>query len=131
MSVPTAQDILRAHTLFGQLTGQRVSLGFERERNWFELLRAGYTLEEVRQVVRYLQGEIRHGRRNVGSLKLSNFLQLDRFEEDLNISRVRLNAQPHPPSPRPQPPPLTQAQQRAGRERALKLLHNLRQRHDL
>ena len=28
--------------------------------------------------------------RNVGALKLSNILQLDRFEEDLNISKVRL-----------------------------------------
>jgi hypothetical protein len=28
--------------------------------------------------------------RNVGALKLSNILQLDRFEEDLSISKVRL-----------------------------------------
>jgi hypothetical protein len=36
--------------------------------------------------VRYLQEEIRASRRNVGALKLSNLLQLDRFEEDLNIT---------------------------------------------
>jgi hypothetical protein len=33
----------------------------------------------------YLQKEIRAGRRNVDALKLSNLLQFDRFEEDLNI----------------------------------------------
>jgi hypothetical protein len=33
-------------------------------------------------------------RRNVGALKLSNLLQLDRFEEDLNISKVRLRSAP-------------------------------------
>jgi hypothetical protein len=45
-----------------------------------------------------LQREIRHGRRNVGALKLSNLLQPDRFEEDLNISRVTLSP-PKPPNP--------------------------------
>ena len=34
-------------------------------------------------------------RRNVGALKLSDLLQLDRFEEDLHLSRVRLK----PPAP--------------------------------
>ena len=47
---------------------------------------------QLEGVVRYLQKEIRAGRRNVGALKLSNLLQLDRFEEDLNISQVRLHA---------------------------------------
>jgi hypothetical protein len=47
----------------------------------------------------------------VGALKLSNLLQLDRFEEDLNISKVRLRSAPlsdssrsiptDPPSPTP------------------------------
>ena len=67
---------------------------------WFEFHRAGFTLADLVQVVRYLQKEIRHARRNVGALKLSNLLQLDRFEEDLNISRVRLTAEP----PRPKTP---------------------------
>ena len=52
-----------------------------------------------KRVVTYLQKEIRAERRNVGALKLSNLLQPDRFEEDLNISRVRLK----PAAPRPNP----------------------------
>ena len=85
------------HQTYCRLTGQNLSLRFDRERLWFEFLRAGFTLADLSQVVRYLQREIRHTRRNVGALKLSNLLQLDRFEEDLNISRVRLTAQPPPP----------------------------------
>jgi hypothetical protein len=83
--------IRQLHDHYSQLTGQSLCLGFERERLWFEYLRAGFTLDQLTQVVGYLQKEIRHQRRNVGALKLSNLLQLDRFEEDLNISQVRLH----------------------------------------
>lgn len=96
--------IRQLHAHYAQLTGQNLSLGFDRERLWFEYLRAGFTLEQLTQVVRYLQKEIRHQRRNIGALKLSNLLQLDRFEEDLNISQVRLQTRPPPASsPTPQP----------------------------
>src|ERR1044071_7949423 len=103
-SVPalgTAEFIQQAHRLYCQWTGQQLQLRFDRERLWYEFLRAGFTLEDLAQVVRYLQKEIRHTRRNVGALKLSNLLQPDRFEEDLQISRVRLT----PPSPPPPTPP--------------------------
>jgi hypothetical protein len=93
--------IAQAHQLYCTLTGQTLRLGFDRERQWFELLRAGHTLDDVRQVILYLQREIRAGRRFVGALKLSNLLQPDRFEEDLQISRVRLRPPPPPKPPRP------------------------------
>ncbi len=54
-------------------------------------------------VIRYLQREIQERRRNVGALKLSNLLQPDRFEEDLNIRRVRLEPLPRPPAETPAP----------------------------
>ena len=94
------EQIALAHQLYCQLTGQSLRLGFDRERQWYEWLRAGFTLQDLRRVVAYLQREIREGRRNVGALKLSNLLQPDRFEEDLNIRRVRLE---------PPPPPRSQA----------------------
>ena len=88
----TSAQLEQLHQTYCRLTGQNLSLRFDRERFWFEFHRAGFTLADLVQVVRYLQKEIRHTRRNVGALKLSNLLQLDRFEEDLNISRVRLAA---------------------------------------
>jgi hypothetical protein len=120
-------QITEAHALYSQLTGQRLSLGFDRERAWYEWLRAGYTLKDLRRVVGYLQQEIRAGRRNVGALKLSNLLPLDRFEEDLNISRIRLRPSAAASSPPIPPPPELPAEQQAqGRQKALELLAKLR-----
>ena len=67
-----ADAICLAHQLYCQLTGQTLRLAFDRQRMWFELLRAGYTLHDVRSVVLYLQREIRAQRRNVGALKLQS-----------------------------------------------------------
>jgi hypothetical protein len=124
----TAQ-LQQLHQAYGRLTGQNLSLRFDRERLWFEFLRAGFTLADLGQVVRYLQKEIRHTRRNVGALKLSNLLQLDRFEEDLNISRVRLTA----PATAPQKPralvaTCSPAEQQRGRQRALQQLRQLKEK---
>jgi hypothetical protein len=114
-----AAAIHAAHALYCQLTGQSLRLAFDRERMWFELLRTGYGLEDLQGVITYLQREIRAGRRNVGALKLSNLLQPDRFEEDLQISRVRLRCSP-PPKPRAAPSPgLSAAERQAGRQRAV------------
>src|SRR5580765_4370166 len=65
-------QIQQAHDVYCELTGQTLSLGFDRERLWFELLKTGVTLEDLRGVIAYLQRQIREGRRNVGALKLSN-----------------------------------------------------------
>jgi len=109
MNPPTPVDaalIAQAHGLYCRLTGQDLPIRYDRERQWYELLRAGHTLADVEHVVRYLQREIRATRRNVGALKLSNLLQPDRFEEDLGISRLRVRAPTAQPAPKqpPQPP---------------------------
>jgi hypothetical protein len=97
-------------------------------RHWYELLQGGHTLEEVRQLIGYLQREIRPGRRNVGAHKLSDLLQLDRFEEDVQIRRVRLDL-PRPfasiarnlPAKR-----LTPGEQERGRQYALEKLRKIK-----
>src|SRR5512136_955003 len=130
MSEPVAAPvdagaIQQAHQLYCQLTGQSLRLAFDRERMWYELLRAGYTRQDLRLVLTYLQREIRAQRRNIGALKLSNLLQPDRFEEDLQISRVRLRPPP-PIQPPPSLPFLTPAQQEQGRQRALQCLRQIK-----
>lgn len=121
------ERIQQAHALYCRLTGQRVSLRFDRERLWYELFHAGFDEADLQRVIRYLQREIREGRRNVGALKLSNLLQLDRFKEDLNISQVQLYA-PKPTNPTAaQPkPPLDPQQDQAARQRALPILAKFR-----
>jgi hypothetical protein len=94
-----SQSVRELHELYCRWTAQTLSLRFDRERLWYEFLRAGFSAADLKRVVTYLQKEIRAERRNIGALKLSNLLQLDRFEEDLNISRVRLK----PAAPRPNP----------------------------
>ena len=120
------RQILLAHQLYCQLTGQNLRLDFVRERQWYDLLHQGFTVEQVRRVIVYLQREIREGRRNVGALKLSNLLQPDRFEEDLNIRRVRLEPPPRAPSPKA-PAPLPPDEQERRRAQALEHLRQLKQ----
>lgn len=120
------ERIQQAHALYCQLTGQRVSLRFDRERLWYELFHAGFDEADLQRVIRYLQREIRESRRNVGALKLSNLLQLDRFEEDLNISGVQLYA-PKPSSPSgPPPAPSNSQEDQAARQRAFQNLARFR-----
>ena len=126
------ERIDQAHALYCRLTGQRVSPRFDRERLWYELLAAGFTQADLQTVITYLQREIRQGRRNVGALKLSNLLQLDRFEEDLNISRVALRIPK--PTPDPAPPPLessTPEDKERARKRGLELLARFRAEHGM
>ena len=126
---PDPAQIGQAHGLYCRLTGQSLSLRYDRERLWCEVLRAGHTLADVEHLIRYLQREIRASRRQVGALKLSNLLQPDRFEEDLGISRLQLR----PPSARPRPnppprPPITvpPAELERRRLRGLEMLAELR-----
>ncbi len=126
------ERIQQAHALYCRLTGQRVSLRFDRERLWYELFHTGFNEADLQRVIRYLQREIREGRRNVGALKLSNLLQIDRFEEDLNISRVQLYApKPPPQASAPAAPPPNPQEAQAARQRALQLLAKFRAEQDM
>ena len=131
MDTNTLATLRANHQLYCQLTGQKLSLRFDRERLWYEFLRAGFSTQDLKRVVAYLQKEIRASRRNVGALKLSNLLQLDRFEEDLNISKVRLRPSAPPPdssrSTPTDPPPPTPAQLQNLRQEAKAALARLRQ----
>lgn len=120
---PTAETIKQAHDLYCAMTGQDLPLvRFDRERMWYDLLCEGYTLDDIRQVVGYLQRQIREKKRNVGALKLSNLLQPDRFEEDFQISRVRLK-----PPPKLTTVPMEEPVTRPVSEKALDLLRKFKQ----
>jgi len=125
----TLATLRATHELYCQLTGQKLSLRFDRERLWYEFLRAGFSDDDLKTVVAYLQREIRASRRNVGALKLSNLLQLDRFEEDLNISKVKLRYPPPSSSSHctpSDPPAPTPAQCQKLRQQAKDALARLR-----
>ncbi len=122
------QQIDHLHFHYCRLTGQKLTMRFDRQRLWYEFIRAGFTTQDLERVVRYLQREIRQERRNVGALKLSNLLELDRFEEDLNISRVRLTTPPPPAPPAFSPPPTcSPAQEQQRRQDAVRRLRQLQE----
>jgi hypothetical protein len=130
MNSPTRGAIQSIHALYCELTGQKLTLRFERERLWYEFLGAGFNAEDLKTVVNYLQREIRAGRRNPGALKISNLLQPDRFEEDLNIRKVRLRGPSCCGSSRRvpcEPPPPTPAQLQELRQQAKAAFARLRQ----
>lgn len=117
------EKIRQAHELYQHLTAQRLPLHLERQRQWAQLLAQGYELDDIRCVIVYLQKQIRATRRNVGALKLSNLLQLERFEEDLAISRVQLRLPTPPPPLQKNPAPtLTPEQIKIARQRGLEIL---------
>ena len=123
----------QAHGLYCRLTGQQLSLRYDRERLWYEVLRAGHTLADIEHLIRYLQREIRATRRQIGALKLSNLLQLDRFEEDLGMSRLQLKPPPAPRPPPPLPAPstttgITPEERERRRLRGIELLAELRRK---
>jgi len=120
------QSVHELHKLYCHWTAQNLTLRFDRERLWYEFLQAGFNAQDLKRVIAYLQKEIRAQRRNIGALKLSNLLQLDRFEEDLNISRVSLKSLTPRPKPVPLPTPSPYIDQRQ-RKRMLNQLRTFRQ----
>jgi len=108
-------------------TGQNLSLRFDRERLWFEFLRAGFTLTDLVQVVHYLQREIRHTRRNVGALN---------YPTSSNWTALKRTSTSAGASDRPGPTPLRRdsglnrppAEQERGRQRALAQLRQLKEK---
>ena len=58
------QRVRKLHELYCQCTGQNLSLRFDRERLWYEFLRAGFNAADLSQVIAYLQKEIRAARRS-------------------------------------------------------------------
>jgi len=69
-SPSTLAQIQQLYQTYCTLTAQKLSLRFDRQRLWFEFLRAGFTA--LIHVIGYLQKQIRRSQRNVGALKLSS-----------------------------------------------------------
>jgi hypothetical protein len=76
------------HSLYNQLTGFNLSLGYMREFAWSEFVKRKFTEDDLRFVITRLKVAIQHGTRQPGALKFSNLiLDTDRFEEELNLFR--------------------------------------------
>lgn len=83
-----------------------VKLVPEIQRLWLGFFKADHNGIELEKVVRYLQKQIALGKRNAGSLKLTNLLATDelgsllKFEEELALASVTIErGRTLPPSP--------------------------------
>jgi hypothetical protein len=95
----TESEIAALHEAYCLLTGQEgLPLRFDRQRQWYDWCRCGFTLDDLKLVVRYLKKGIADRSRNQGALKFSNLIvQVDRFEEDLFEARRVLKVRPRQP----------------------------------
>jgi hypothetical protein len=89
---PTEKAIAELHAWYCERTRLRLRLCFSQTL-WFDRLR-DYKYDEVALradcdlIVRYLKKEIARDKRNLGALKLMNFLQPDNFDADLAIAKM-------------------------------------------
>ncbi len=88
----TEKAIAELHAWYCDRTGLRTKLFFS-QRLWFDMLRAyendaAALRADAELIVRYLKREIGRDKRNLGSLKLVNFLQPDNFDADLAIAKL-------------------------------------------
>lgn len=93
----TETAIAELHRWFCERTDLHTKLVFS-QRLWFEMARS-YKFDfaqlrtDVDLIVRYLKREIGRDKRNLGALKLVNFLQPDNFDADLAIARLATKKQ--------------------------------------
>lgn len=91
------------HALYGELTGNRLFLSMERERDWFDWLRFNpqepFTADDLRLVVPWLRKQIKADARRHASLNFRNLIAMpERFDEDRSDARSAARVQP--PAPR-------------------------------
>ncbi len=88
----STKEIEILHAWFCERTRLKTKLCFS-ERIWFDRLKdyeydAGKLKSDCDLIIRYLQREIAARNRNIGALKLGNFLQPDTFDSDLALAKL-------------------------------------------
>lgn len=90
--------IEKLHAAYCEATGFALLLRADRMRVWFDFEKAAFTEEDLRLVIRWIRREIpkRNGYTE-GSLRFSTLLQLDTFEEKLQLARQAFGRKARPP----------------------------------
>lgn len=99
-AMPTDATITELHAAYCAATGLPLPLRFDRQRVWFDFEKAGFTKEDLLQVVRWVraQMQIRGSGYSANSLRFSTLLQLDYFEEKLLLARQAFERRPRKPA---------------------------------
>lgn len=98
-----SEEIDSLHDTYRKLTGLDIAMRFDRERNWLEFIRAGFTKADLEAVINRILGLIKIGQRRGEALKFSNLIvMLDYFEEELAMVKSEKALKPEQ---QPQAPP--------------------------
>lgn len=85
---------------YASITGMhlRSGLAFDRERQLFDVIKAGVTLADFEMVLRHLMWQIKQGKRNLGAVRWSNIVaRIDLLDEEIQMAKAeRRNAKPAP-----------------------------------
>lgn len=83
--------LLNLHRIYCQETGLQIGYRYDRERIWYEFVKAGFTQGDLILVIHHLKAGIKRRERHSGSLKFSNMIEcLNYFEEDLAQARAHM-----------------------------------------
>ena len=92
-------EIEKLHSLYNGLTGFNLSMRYDRERAWYEYLKAGFTTNDLQLVILHLKAGIKRKERHSGCLKFSNLCEhLPFFEEELELAKNSKLLTKPPPS---------------------------------
>ena len=98
MSVQHNPELARLHEVWNQTTGQNLKLSlcdYQREWGYAQFVKAGFTEEDLRLVIRYLQAEIKAGNRNLGApIKADLRVYPDDLQSSQICSPIVLGGQP-------------------------------------
>lgn len=84
-------NVEELHALYCERTGLEIRLAYDRERYWFDFIKAGFTKDDLNLVVGSLLKGIGKGDRNPGCLRFRNLIQqLDNFDEELAQARAQM-----------------------------------------
>lgn len=97
-SQKSVSEIDQLHATYCQLTGFNLSMKYDRERSWYEFLKAGFTAQDLSLVLTRLKWQIKKGERHPGCLRFSTLVNcLDNFEEERELARNHtLSRRPEP-----------------------------------
>ena len=86
------QDRIRLlHEWYCAAMGTKLPLDMASERYWFDWCQAGFNGQQLRKVMVYLRRQIADGKRNHGSLKLRNLINVENFGADLMLCSAKLD----------------------------------------
>ena len=99
-SMPTDSKIAALHDAYCKATGFDLPMRMGRDRTWFDFDKAGFTKADLLLVINWIRRQIGIARSGytISSLRFSKLLELDYFEERLQLARMERRSKERKPA---------------------------------